>query len=231
MKRILLLTMIMAFAVSAVDARENSSPPPGNGATTTEIGPGALLGGTIIYENGNTDINSDSGNEMTNWIQADDFQIATNEIVDAAECDWFSTTAGHPLWDGTIEWKIYFDNGGTPGLVHASGNGSNIQTVVIGNAQGWEWYNTAFDLGQQVLLTAGQRYWLGLHFSTDCSTRDEVYWAYSSQQAFNFSQETFECVETGFLSFFAEDRAFSLISLETVSTDSETWGGIKGLYR
>jgi hypothetical protein len=217
---------ILALSLAASLNAETSSPPPGNDTFGNQGSP-AYTGGFLIYDNGNTDINTDSGNEMTNWRQADDFQLTVTDNATSAEADWFICCGG--VWDGTIQWTIYLDSAGSPGAVHASGNGSNIVTTPLGFSQGFDWFNSYWTLGQAVLLNAGTRYWLGLHFSTDCVTRDNVYWAYSVDQNFNVSQEQFSCAG-GWTAVTAEDRAFKLFTEEVTPVESATWGAIKSQY-
>jgi hypothetical protein len=225
MRATALVILALSLATS-LQAAETSSPPKTNGLSGQQ-GNSASTAGILLYDNGNTDINSDSGNEFTNWRQADDFEIAVSDNATSAEADWFIAFDG--AWDGTIEWIIYLDSAGSPGAVHAQGTGSNIVTVPIGNAQGFEWFNSRWDLGQSVALTGGQRYWLALHFSSDCLTRDDLYWAYSADQNFNFSQEQLEC--TGdWIQFEVEDRAFKLYGQDATPVDSATWGAIKSQY-
>jgi hypothetical protein len=220
----------MVLAILALSLATNlyaatSAAPPGNNTWGVQTSP-ASTGGNLIYDNGGTDINTDSGNEMTNWRQADDFQLAANNVANAAECSWLTFPGGRANWDGSVQWIIYLDAAGSPGAVHASGNGSNIVTVPIGNAQGFEWYTTSWDLGANVPLTAGTRYWLSLHFSLDCATRDDIYLAYSVNQAFNVSIEQFQCAG-GWGPVTNEDRAFKLYGDGATPVDSATWGAIK----
>jgi len=221
-----ILAILALSLATSLQAAETSSPPEKTGSLGNQGNP-ASTGGNVIYDNGNTDINTDSGNEMTAWVQADDFQIAVTDNATAAEADWLICCGG--VWDGTIQWTIYLDGGGSPGAVLASGDALFIDTVSLGSAQGFDWFNSYFELGQAVLLTAGQRYWLGLHFSTDCATRDNVYWAYSQNQNFNFSTEQIGCAG-GWVNVAPEDRAFSLFTEEVTPVDSATWGAIKSQY-
>jgi hypothetical protein len=220
-----ILTIVALSLASSLQAA-TSHAPKGDGTVGTQSPP--IAGGNVLYENGSSDINTDSGNEMTNWLQADDFQLGVAGVAMAADADWFLFGGG--VWDGTIQWTIYLDAGGSPGAVHASGNGSGIVTTPLGNAQGFTWFNSRWNLGQAVNLAANQRYWLGLHFSADCGTRDDVYWGYSQQQAFNFSQEQTNCAGA-WLPVTNEDRAFTLFTDLATPVESATWGAIKSQYR
>jgi hypothetical protein len=230
MKSSVTLLAIVALALPVAGfSSDNSEPSELNtGVGDIEYNGGAPVAGTTCYDNGDTDINTDSGNEMTNWIEADDFELTADCVITGAEADWFETGGtGH---NGVIEWTIYNDAGGTPGGVVASGNGINIVTVLLG-VNVWTWYNSSWDFDQQVPLSANTRYWLGLHFSDRCDQRDDVYWAYSSQQFFNFSQESQNGCGFPFVNTTSEDRAFSLNSMGPISVDPESFGTVKGHYK
>lgn len=223
----IILTLVLAAGVHAAEysAPENSN----GGEGYPEIDHGMpLRTATTIYDNGNADINTASGNEMTDWIQADDFMLSANGDVNGAECDWFFTSGG--TWDGTIEWTIYMDNGGMPGSVVASGMGSDISTTALGMAGGFDWYNTSFSFGETVSLMGGQLYWIGFHFkSVDCDTRDEVYLGYSVNQNYALSQEADDCV--AFINVSAVDRAFSLWYDGAVANEAASLDRVKSLFR
>lgn len=225
----LLAILALAFPVSVLSVQDSQPTVPNSGIGNIEYNGGAPGAGTTCYDNGNTDINSDSGNEMTNWIEADDFELTEDCVVTGAEADWFDCCGG-PGHNGIIEWTIYGDAGGTPGGVIASGNGINIVTVVLGT-NAFNWFNSSWDFGMQVPLVANTRYWLGLHFSDRCDQRDNVYWAYSTQQHFNLSQES--QIECGFpfTNTTPEDRAFSLKSMEPIPVDPESFGTVKARYQ
>lgn len=224
----MLTTLSLIFSgVFAVSVYAGSGP--GTSVTPHSMIPGASapFAGATVYDNGDADINTDSGNELTQWIQADDFELALSTEIAGAEFDWFTFVG--LSWTGVVNWYVYLDNAGSPGAVHASGSGSSIVTNPLGHTT-WVWYNTCFDFGQVVTVNAGQRYWLGLHLSNDCLARDDLYWGYSANQNFNFSQETLECVAP-WANIALEDRAFSLKAQSTTGTSQAQWGQIKEMFR
>lgn len=230
MKALLFAAVIGLFAATGAGALDSApfshADQPGNHNYVSN----RTCGGTTVYENGNTDIYTASGNEFTDWSQADDFQVASNATICGAECDWFDTNE-NTGWDGTIEWTIYLDAGGYPGAVHASGVGSNSSTNSLGNYNGWDWFNTCFEFGQNVALTGGQRYWIAFHFTTSgCDYRYGIYLAYSTSQAFNYSEESSDCA-TGWVNVSNVDRAFSLFECVATPVTESTWGQVKSLYR
>ena len=146
-------------------------------------------GGTVVYDNGSTAPGVDSGNEMSQWVQADDFELTSATSLTGAEVDWFDL--GYAGWDGGIEWFIFADAGGSPGAVVDTGTGSELNTNLISNANGWNWFTTSFALDHDVPLAANTRYWIGLHWAADHDYgRDDVYWAWSQEYHFNMTMES-----------------------------------------
>ena len=171
----------------------------------------AELGGSVAYDNGTTDPNSDSGNEMSQWVQADDFELTSAASITGAEVDWFDINSGNG-WDGGIEWFIFADEGGHPGVPLDMGSGIVLGTTLISNANGWDWFTTSFEFDHPVPLAGSTRYWFGLHWSGDHAfIRDRVFWAYSQEQHFNTSEESLFAAFDNWIQFVAEDRAFRLL--------------------
>lgn len=121
----------------------------------------------FVYNNGAP--NQSNGNEMTQWIQAEDFVLAAP-----------TTVTGVRFWDvsgayqGSIVWQIYANNGNQPGSLLASGSVSPTRSAT-GNSLffGNEFQN---DFALSVALTSGT-YWLGLHNGPlTTTTREEFYW-------------------------------------------------------
>ncbi|MEE8155446.1 MAG: hypothetical protein V3T53_10890 [Phycisphaerales bacterium] len=124
-----------------------------------------------LYDNGAPDYNN--GNEMTQWVQAEDFTGvgATIGSVTFTYLDF-----GIVKWDGTLDWYIYNDAGGQPGGMFASGTGQNIEMSFDGNFNGWDNFTTTFDLGGGgVAVEAANTYWLGLNLQQGYD-RVDFYW-------------------------------------------------------
>jgi PEP-CTERM motif len=133
----------------------------------------------VIYNNGAP--TQTGGNEMTNWIQAEDFSFA----VDTEVTDVHFWTLEDPTvngYAGSIDYGIYTDAGGSPNLGAPGVEGISagmgltrtfIQSGVLGIFNEYEY---SFFI-QPFTALAGQTYWLGLH-NGDLSntTRSEVYW-------------------------------------------------------
>lgn len=131
---------------------------------------------TIIYDNGGIST-GDNGNETTQWVQADNFNIAAGGDVTGAGVYIGSFDPTLSNWDGTFEYFIFADNATTPGTLLASGNGVNVTTTDTGTPWccGGNAYLFQFDFASAFTAAAGTDYWLGIHLSTDYN-RDQLYW-------------------------------------------------------
>ena len=129
----------------------------------------------LVYDNGLPDYAN--GHELTMWTQAEDFQLASDTILGSAG---FSMLTFNQLnnWDGTLDWWIYNDAGGSPGTLYASGAGQNVDPVFDQNSGGWDFYDFTFDFGAGgVPVSGGTTYWLALHAASDCLVREDLYWS------------------------------------------------------
>jgi hypothetical protein len=134
--------------------------------------------GTIIYDNGGP--NQLGGNEMTQWIQAEDFNLSADSTLTVVNF-WDIEAPGGAAYQGEIDWTIYADAGGMPGAAIASGAAVGgdvtrtfIQCCVLGF---YDEYSNSFNISPGVALTAGTTYWLGLHNGPlTFTTRSEFYW-------------------------------------------------------
>src|SRR5215211_1713550 len=115
--------------------------------------------GPIIYNNGAPD--SAEGNEMTKWIQAEDFTLAATTDVTDVHFWAVDITTSLTAYQGSITWQIYSDNAGEPGTVLASGSAS--PTAVFDHLTSFGTsYSFNFDIPSFTAL-GGTTYWLGLH--------------------------------------------------------------------
>lgn len=136
----------------------------------------------VVYNNGSP--NQAGGNEMTAWIQSEDF-ILTSATTITGVLFW-SFDVG--LADGSVSWLIYSDSAGTPGAVIGSGNTNAItRTAGAPLLTGTEYMNEFFIT--PTALTAGT-YHLGLHNGTlGVTTRSEFYWETTGVQIGSFGWE------------------------------------------
>jgi len=128
----------------------------------------------VIFTNGTPD--TSSGNEMTQWIQAENFSFVVDTLVtDVHFQALISDTVG--VYNGSIDWSVYLDASGSPGALLSSGNATpplvNLGPSGVG---GYTNYELDFFI-DPFAAAAGTTYWLGLHNGplTD-QTRSEFYW-------------------------------------------------------
>ena len=121
--------------------------------------------------------NQANGNEMTQWVQYNDFALTGSQTV--SEIDFWAGV-GSPGYNGSISWFITDNNAGGPGT-HTlfSGNQAAVVTVT-GNTVPYALTETFNQLFVNFTLGAGT-YWLGLHNGplTDVG-RDDYYWETTS---------------------------------------------------
>lgn len=123
----------------------------------------------VIYDNGAPD--QANGNEMTQWIQTEDFTLTAAATI--TDIHFWSVDSG--LADGTITWQIYSDNTGSPNVVLASGNTAVTRTAT-GNVL---FFGTEFanDFNIAALSLGAGTYHLGLHNGAlSVTNRSEFYW-------------------------------------------------------
>jgi hypothetical protein len=130
----------------------------------------------IIYDNGPP--NQQNGNEMTMWIQAEDFNVATAMTLGSVHF-WDIESPG-TSYQGEIDWGIYSNAGGSPGTLLASGaaiGGAVTRTFIQHGVLGqFDEYSDSFNI-TPFGLAAGTTYWLGLHNGPlTFQNRSEFYW-------------------------------------------------------
>jgi hypothetical protein len=115
--------------------------------------PGLASAGTTIYDNGPPD--HQSGNNMGNAWQADDFTIGTGQSPTSLTF-WSLEDIG--AWRGSISWSILSAPGGAS---LGSGTSTNVTRTSTGSFPGLSEYRNELDFGN--LGLAPGTYWLVLH--------------------------------------------------------------------
>ncbi len=119
--------------------------------------------GHIVYDNG--PIVDGAGVGFGSTITADDFVLSFPTTIFGVQLSAFHTTGGS--LGQNVEWWIWDDAGGVPGLVVQSGIGQN---VTISNRRpripppldDLVYFDVAFGLGTLVELSQGRSYWFGI---------------------------------------------------------------------
>ena len=144
-------------------------------AVCLAVGAKGASAATIVYDNGAP--NSQNGNEMTQWIQAEDFTLTVATVLTDVHFWAIDAGAVAPGYQGSIYYFIYGNGVGAPDETNILQQGSVTPTVTFDHATFFgpsSRYD--FDLTSPLLLSAGT-YWLGLHngpLTTDA--RLELYW-------------------------------------------------------
>lgn len=149
------------------------------------LGATSALAGLPWYDNtGGAGPNGASGNEMTAWLQTEDFILPAAGTLE--DIDFWGFSTGGPAWDGSVRYWIFADNGGNPGA--ALNPGGDLATLGAGNVKQTVWGNTIFgpdylfhiEPTKAIALAQGTKYHLGLHLddvtNPNYVNRDDWYW-------------------------------------------------------
>lgn len=212
---------LVAAGISAVVAstscvlaadQPRSANPVGPGKSVVMHAGASVREGFPIWDQGYP--NLVDGNEMTRWIQAENFYLEVDTNLTA--CRFWTVDFPSPGFDGTLEWWIHEDAGGAPGAVVYSGV-TGVSRFATGRSPSWggNEYENEFGFGG-VSLPAGN-YYLALHMSSDCTTRDEIYWETSDFGIAPAGVENYEC--KGFWdAFYPFEHAFQLFGKPACGT-------------
>jgi hypothetical protein len=110
----------------------------------------------VVYDNGGPD--GISGNEMTGWLQAEDFVLGASSHITGVR--FWTVESGSPF-AGSFEWSIRSDSGGSPGSVLATGLTTATRTAQGSGCCGLNRFQN--DINVSLNLIAGTTYWLSLH--------------------------------------------------------------------
>jgi hypothetical protein len=121
------------------------------------LAPVPVQASVIVYHNGPP--NQVNGNEITKWIQAEDFEFA--QPIRLTDIHFWSLE-GTTDYQGSIAYTIYSDGGGAPGAVLAREEVNPTTRIGTGvSAFGLDEYAYGLNI-TPIFLTPGT-YWLGLH--------------------------------------------------------------------
>lgn len=157
---------------------------------------------TVVYSNGVP--NDDGGNEMSYWLQAEDFTFSAPTAFDGVRfwtIEWGTTYSGNGF-----EWFLYADGGGTPGSLLFSGLANPVRTALGAGPYESDRFLNQLSIGAHTF--AAGTYWLGLHDATDYHTGDGIYWETAAANGLYSGHEQEE--GTGSFSENYADHAFEL---------------------
>lgn len=174
------LVFVIALGSANLFAQDSSAPGASAKAPAQAqgIAPQLNLVDNVVFDNGGVP-NDVSGNEMTYWLQTEDFVLGEDVLLSDVHFYLFAFQVD--AWDGSLEYFIFADNGGEPGALITSGQAANMDAQDLGNGTYGPRFAVSFDLDNPVPLMGGETYWLGLHANGDYDTRDDVYWESGSE--------------------------------------------------
>lgn len=166
----------------------------------------------VVYDNGPR--NPANGNEMTQWIQAENFTLAAAETLVGVR---FTSGEFSPGYTGSITWQIYADAAGTPGSLLTSGTTAAVtRTAVAPVGVFTSAFENEFSIGS-VPLAAGN-YWLGLHNGPLTTTsRLEMYWMTSTTGFGPNGQEDVTPFGTGGFFSNGQEHTFQLLAADAAA--------------
>ena len=134
----------------------------------------------VVYNNGGP--NQNTGDEMTQLIQAEDFVLGADAGISGVR--FWALNSSTSAYQGSIAWAIGADNGGVPGMILASGSATATLTGT-GNTVVIDTQSLAEELVSFMIpefsATRGTTYWLELHNGpTASSANSGFYWETSS---------------------------------------------------
>lgn len=168
----------------------------------------------VFYDNGAP--NQQNGNEMTNWMQTEDFML--QQDTPWFDLHFWTIEAPGGANDKQLYVALYDDNGGQPGNIIADGLG--VETVnysrnfVQGGVLGFfDEYRYDVDISGYP-LQAGVQYHLGLHANptNNYGQRDEIYWETTNLNNTQTGWESFGG-ENGPWSNNGQEHAFNLTTV------------------
>ncbi len=124
---------------------------------------------SVVYSNGAP--SGIGGNEMSLWLQAQDFTLGSSTTVTGIRF-WDFELTGYTA--SSFDWYIFGNAGGTPGSILYSGTKNAVRTT---NGTAYTIYNRyQNDLAVPSMFLGAGNYWLGLHEGNAYSPRQNVYW-------------------------------------------------------
>jgi hypothetical protein len=138
----------------------------------------------LVYDNGAP--NAENGNEMTSWIQAEDFSFGS--AVNVTDVRFWAIGMNEPgSYEGSIVWSFYANSAGQPGSLLYRGTTTPLRAVDHATSFGTS-YQYDFSVGS--LNLAAGTYWLGLHNGPLSTTdRMDLYWETTASNATGYGRE------------------------------------------
>ena len=150
----------------------------------------------VVYDNGGP--TAFSGSETTGWTQAEDFNIASGASITGATV-YLAGLGDLSAWDNVLDYFVYSDASGTPGVILTSGAAQNktVTDTGIPWCCGGNAFLVDFDFEAAFQAAASTTYWLGIHASSDFDI-DDIYWVTTDFNGTSPGRECLGCTEGPF---------------------------------
>ncbi len=181
----------LAFFATTALAAPSVAMPKGPGEAEPVFAGAADRSGILIWDQGAPDLVD--GQEATIALEAEEFTVFSDQTLTSARF-WTIEAAG--AFDGSFQWEIRTDGGGQPGA-YLYGGATGLARAATGRVHaptGYDEFENVFYFPPNTDLTPGT-YYLVIHMSADCGTRDEVYWETGAIASGNTSRYSFFCAD------------------------------------
>lgn len=162
----------------------------------------------VAYDNGAP--NGVNGNEMTQWVQADDFLLPTATNITGVRFWAIDDLENGPGYQGSIVWTIYGNGGTNPGaILHRA---AVVPTRIFDHATTFG-SSYKYDFATGGLALAPGTYWLGLHngpLTTD--SHADTYWESTADNATIRGNEDIAPFDSGLWFNNENEHAFKLFT-------------------
>jgi hypothetical protein len=166
----------------------------------------------LFYDNGAP--TGTAGNEMTSWIQADDFLVASPTILTGVVF-WALQFEGS--YDGSITWRIYGNTAAEPDETNIVATGTASPAGVFRAPASFGLDSFRYEFAVPNVLLAPGTYWLGLHNGpVNENVRLDFFWEWTAINATQRGREDVSPFDSGGWSSTEQEHAFQLIADDVV---------------
>lgn len=164
-----------------------------------------------VYNNGTY---GPTASSVTSIAAADDFKLAKDALIDNATFYAFTEFGENAPWDGTLDYAIFSNDKGLPGMLLTSGKGQDIKRKIIGDWGGAYGPQFQFDFSfeQSFLAKADTVYWFVLHLGEKYGGHN-WFWNFIPEKAVRHGEYAVTSAGAGMSNWWNQhnrDRAFTL---------------------
>jgi len=137
----------------------------------------------LIWDNGGPALNNQGASNMSDTLQAEDFQLFVTS--DLTSITFWDLQASSGDYNGSIFWQVVGDSGGAPNDANVIGSGSATPTQTAqGSILGFLLFQNDFAIS--LLGVAPGTYWLELHNGpVSNNSFTDFYWSFADPNTTN----------------------------------------------